>query len=793
MTVFYVSNTGSDGNGGTSESDAKATIQNALDTLMSDGDTLMVLSDTTNIAFRENIVIDGFDDIRIVGAPKDTYPKISPCENTLASIWTETSGGSGVFKVTSADFTNDLDDNPLVVFDFDLTGLSPDRKTTYISAGANEAATVALLQAAGSGGVFSWLASTKTLYYRPILTIDNNDLQVPTNATGELSAAFIIRNSDRVVLENLGIRDYGPYAIIVEDTCTGVQLNSIDLLYGISKGIVLNGTRCIVDRCSVVQNEPQVGNSALGNPVRISGVNPAAIYLNNTKDCVVRNCLVDKFARAGIEVAATLEKSDGSTVGLYGNNFIVNNVVRNQKAGTTVIVSGVDDNPYAGGAFMASIRGSDANLQNYWRDNAAYKCNDTGVYFQNTRLNVFSNTTVAFCSRGVYFSVSEDNVFINSIVYESGTIAAALYAIQIQDQSWSALDPDNQGYHQVEVGIDFDVLVDSIEIIGGQKSNILGSNLYYRTGSEDSVFQLGKSLFTQNDWPAVCRDNMANGGDRDLIHDDPDFVDDSTDDYRLLSSSPAIDVGRSLIWYSDLLQNMGETFTNRISWGSAPDLGAYEAPQAPMYPLKDIQVLMTEHVVQKDSDQLILDRSTSIGGIASNTLTSGSLFSAVDGSEIPASGSFDRYRSIKIKNVAMRPVFTSANATNLHAEEGALDNVSVWISLQAPTTPLGLDSTEFAVSWENNAPFNAAQPNDETDPSGADIAFTSPLTAGTAVPIPANGVNPATGTGPKLEPILTTQVGQAARLWLRRRTYSTAEPRPGVLVKIRIQGDSTSG
>jgi parallel beta-helix repeat protein len=187
--------------------------------------------------------------------------------------------------------------------------------------------------------------------------------------------------------------------------------------------------------------------------------------------------------------------------------------------------------------------------------NTIYKLSGSGIQIYTEYAGSLNNNTVkgnriydfgkGGSATGVYISRGTNNVAYNNVIYQSAFNASA-YGISIKDTGNKAF---NNTVYNNAVGID----------VGGTsttvQNNILWKNGFTFAGSGHTV-------------------------DHNLVNTDPRFVNLSAFDFRLQSTSPAIDAGMAITQVSTDLDGMTRPY------GSGFDLGAFEyrvatAPAAP--------------------------------------------------------------------------------------------------------------------------------------------------------------------------------------------------------------------
>jgi len=267
----------------------------------------------------------------------------------------------------------------------------------------------------------------------------------------------------------------------------------------------------------------------LGNQDTLDGVNYNLFYDNYIHapdipyahplgaDGFIGKCQFNEFYRNTIENCRTASQINGN------NNWVHHNLING------MLRSLAKDEPTAH-AFILGVYGTNLVSQdNRFEHNTIMDTDESGFLVSGYGFN----------------NQVKDNLIQNNIIYETGKA------------------PHNNAYNIGTSLVIFDTNTDGLD------GNTYRNNLFYNS---EPTYQ---AVFVKDDSAYYSADqfNIRNGIDKDTISDnldsDPLFIDFNMDNYRLSSTSLAIDVGISTNTATDYLLN------NR-TLGISPDIGAIE-------------------------------------------------------------------------------------------------------------------------------------------------------------------------------------------------------------------------
>ena len=333
----------------------------------------------------------------------------------------------------------------------------------------------------------------------------------------------------------------------------------------IQSGVSINITNCTIDGSggagSATPIEFQSIDGALieNNYIRGKGVgdgNPDGILIRpwfDMKNIIIRNNEITMSGGGGDGIHID-EENDGAAydrmfVGHYGPILIENNTFHDIAGGKTGII-------FIGGALNATVR-----YNKFYGDfgtgigvrfgNAGQGYNGGYWYFKDNAVyyNLFYQTCPSYYSWGAMISnldsnvraPDSNNIINNNVIYSNGLYPYNQRGLWFEDNDMSGWSIKNN----IFVGL-------TTAISGSPTNYIINSNLFYN--------------------------NQSNGttGTNPILSD-PKFVNPSTGDFHLQSTSPAID--KAIDW--------GQTrdFDGNPKQGLSWDIGAYEFLQTCPQPI----------------------------------------------------------------------------------------------------------------------------------------------------------------------------------------------------------------
>lgn len=351
-----------------------------------------------------------------------------------------------------------------------------------------------------------------TEWYVPETSRRGGDVGGFSQAAVEVPGAVRLQGARHVAFDNCRIAHVGTYGLEVSQACHDIRLSGCHF-YDLGAGGIKIGETIIRDDPALRVHSIHVTDCIIHDGGRLFP-SAVAIWIGQSGQNCIEHCEIFDFFYTGISVGWTWGYGNSAA---GGNTIQYNHVhhIGQRSDGDGPILSDM------GGIYTLGKQQGTVIRNNVWHDISALRYGGWGIYFDEGSSDIVAENNLVYRTThgGFHQHYGRDNIVRNNIF------------INGRDQQLQATRAESHRRFQFINNIVYGTA--EKWLTGNLDGNYLfDRNLYWRPGG--GTIRFGNMTFEE--WQAA-------GMDKNSLIADPQFADLEHDDFRLLPSSPALQIG----------------------------------------------------------------------------------------------------------------------------------------------------------------------------------------------------------------------------------------------------------